>query len=286
MTSNMGTYSKSIYKHQPCGTRMDMGEAGIDVIVRSISSWADFKPNKAYPGRVKYAGHTDNPPYDVYRYISTLEDVLRPLEEMGRDLLGEEAMEHHCRRWAAEDELRNNPPNDSFVMIAFGATPGPGAEIVKSIINGSGVRVSLVHLQEEAYLKSALIHAEGCDSEWSRYYQGERQPLSPGEAATLGLEEFEEEKVTLVITEHAAVVDFLVERGLVQEGTRVVSSATKEDVRDRHVIGDLPLDVAAVARSVTSIEFSGPLVAGEEGVTVKQVRDLFRGTKRFSVSGR
>jgi hypothetical protein len=59
---------------------------------------------------------------------------------------------------------------------------------------------------------------------------------------------------TIVVTRHPALLDLLVERGLVRPGTPAIAHATPEDVRGRHVIGVLPLSLAAIAATVTEIE--------------------------------
>lgn len=58
---------------------------------------------------------------------------------------------------------------------------------------------------------------------------------------------------TVVITRHPALVALLEERGIIPAGTPVISHATPDDVRDRDVIGVLPLSLAALANSVTEI---------------------------------
>ena len=58
---------------------------------------------------------------------------------------------------------------------------------------------------------------------------------------------------TIVVTRHAALVELLRERGIIGEGARVIEHASPEDVRGKHVIGVLPLALAALAASVTEI---------------------------------
>lgn len=58
-------------------------------------------------------------------------------------------------------------------------------------------------------------------------------------------------KINLIVTRHAGLVEWLRLRGI--EGD-VVAHATTETVRDRHVFGVLPLNLAAVAASVTNVD--------------------------------
>ena len=58
---------------------------------------------------------------------------------------------------------------------------------------------------------------------------------------------------TIVITRHPALVEYLAEINLIPAGTPVISHATPADVQGRHVIGVLPLSLAALAESVTEV---------------------------------
>ena len=69
----------------------------------------------------------------------------------------------------------------------------------------------------------------------------------------------------IVITRHEALVALLRERGLIGDDVRVISHATSEDVRGKHVIGVLPLSLAALAASVTEISLTlSPELRGKE----------------------
>lgn len=57
----------------------------------------------------------------------------------------------------------------------------------------------------------------------------------------------------IVVTRHPALVTLLKERGLVSEDVRVLTHASAEDVRGRHVFGVLPLHLAAEAARVTEV---------------------------------
>lgn len=63
----------------------------------------------------------------------------------------------------------------------------------------------------------------------------------------------------LIVTRHAGLVEWLRLRGI--EGD-VVAHATPETVKDRHVFGVLPLNLAAVAASVTNVDM--PRMAAEQ----------------------
>lgn len=70
---------------------------------------------------------------------------------------------------------------------------------------------------------------------------------------------------TIIITRHAALVELLVERGIAASDTPVIAHATPDDVRNRHVIGVLPLALAALAATVTEIPLAlTPDLRGKE----------------------
>jgi hypothetical protein len=60
-------------------------------------------------------------------------------------------------------------------------------------------------------------------------------------------------KEFVIVTRHPAFLELLRRRGLVPPNTPVVEHATPEDVRGRHVFGQLPLELAALAASLTTI---------------------------------
>ena len=253
---------------------MDQGESGIDVIVRHIDDWVDFKPNKAWPGRIEYETHTGDPACDVYVYTRP------PLPEAEE---GETQWAHGHR--VTKAMRSSNPPGcDSWFMVAFDAHPGPGAEIVKTIINGRGVRTSLVRLTDGAYLKSSLINDEGSERKWGVFNKGKREPVSPGEAASMGIEETTTSAIELVVSPHIAVFSFLVQEGVVTGNARLLNKATAADVAGKHIAGSVPVEIASAAKSVTTLQLSRPLPATGP-VTVSDVRERFLRLSRFSVSG-
>ena len=80
--------------------------------------------------------------------------------------------------------------------------------------------------------------------------------------------------MTVVVTRHPALVQLLQERGLIHEDTPVLTHVTPEDVADQHVIGVLPLSLAAQARSVTEIPLAlAPEDRGKE-LSIERLREI------------
>lgn len=88
----------------------------------------------------------------------------------------------------------------------------------------------------------------------------------------------------LVVTRHQALVDFLVHEGIIEKGVRVVAHATADDVQYKHVIGVLPLRLAALAASVTEATLELPLELRGAELTEAQVREYYRGMATYTVT--
>ncbi|MGH7756809.1 MAG: CRISPR-associated protein Csx16 [Vulcanimicrobiaceae bacterium] len=69
--------------------------------------------------------------------------------------------------------------------------------------------------------------------------------------------------LTVIVSRHPAAVQFI-QRFDGYRNVAVLNHATLDDVRGKHVIGNVPLRLAAAARKVTVIEFSGEPPRGQE----------------------
>jgi hypothetical protein len=68
--------------------------------------------------------------------------------------------------------------------------------------------------------------------------------------------------IDLVVTRHPALVAYLRARGIIADDTPIVSRATVDDVRGRHVLGVVPLRLSAWCHRVTEVT----LAQGIEGI--------------------
>lgn len=78
----------------------------------------------------------------------------------------------------------------------------------------------------------------------------------------------------IVITRHSGLVDYLIDIGLIDQNTPVIAHATAEDVRDKHVIGVLPLSLAALAASITELPLALPPELRGVELTSAEVRQF------------
>lgn len=75
----------------------------------------------------------------------------------------------------------------------------------------------------------------------------------------------------LVVTRHPALVQYLIEIGLVNSDVKVLTHAMGEDVLDRIVIGELPYQLAALAEAVVEVPLNLPSELQGKELTLEQV---------------
>ena len=62
----------------------------------------------------------------------------------------------------------------------------------------------------------------------------------------------------IIVTRHPALVTYILEARIAPVDTPVVTHVTDDDVRDKHVIGVLPMRLAALAATMTEIPLQIP----------------------------
>ena len=91
---------------------------------------------------------------------------------------------------------------------------------------------------------------------------------------------------TIIITRHPALVQLLAERGIIDGTEAVLSHASPEDVCGRHVIGVLPLSLAAMAASVTEVPLAlAPEDRGQE-LGIDRLREVAGDAVTYVVADR
>lgn len=79
-------------------------------------------------------------------------------------------------------------------------------------------------------------------------------------------------KVDLIITRHPALVEYLRELGLVEDGVEVITHASPEKVVGRHVCGVLPHSLSCLTASFTEVPLALPAELRGVELTLEQVR--------------
>ena len=88
---------------------------------------------------------------------------------------------------------------------------------------------------------------------------------------------------TIVVTRHKALVEFLIETGMVTAETPIIAHVTSKDVEGMHVIGVLPLHLAALAATVTEIPLDIPAELRGKELDLEQVRRFAGDPVTYSV---
>lgn len=87
----------------------------------------------------------------------------------------------------------------------------------------------------------------------------------------------------VVVTRHQPLVQYLRELGYIGPDTPILSHATASDVRDRHVLGKLPLSVACAAASVSEIPLHlEPQDRGHE-ISLARLREVAQEPRTYKV---
>lgn len=82
-----------------------------------------------------------------------------------------------------------------------------------------------------------------------------------------------EEKI--VVTRHPALVDYLLEQGVISVGEfRLITHATIDDVAGKDVIGVLPMALASAANTITEVPLMVPQELRGRELSLDQVREF------------
>ena len=77
---------------------------------------------------------------------------------------------------------------------------------------------------------------------------------------------------TVIVTRHPALLQYLHELGVVAEGTPILSHATADDVRCKHVYGVLPMRLAAEAAALTEVSMNVPAEWRGTELSLEQIK--------------
>jgi putative CRISPR-associated protein (TIGR02620 family) len=89
----------------------------------------------------------------------------------------------------------------------------------------------------------------------------------------------------IIVSRHAGAVAWLQQKFPQVAPARVFAEVTAEDVRDQIVVGNLPLHLAALCRSVIAIEFAGAPPRGAE-YTPKDMEKAGARLRQYTVAAR
>lgn len=79
--------------------------------------------------------------------------------------------------------------------------------------------------------------------------------------------------IQIIITRHAALVEYCREIGLINESTEVVSHATPEVVQGKHVLGVLPHSLSCLCASFTEVPLILPAELRGKELSIEDMRE-------------
>lgn len=86
---------------------------------------------------------------------------------------------------------------------------------------------------------------------------------------------------TIIVTRHSGLVDWLAQHGITG---KVIAQATPDDVRDKYVIGVLPLSLASLAEKITTVDYNCPFDLRGVDLTPQQLDDFGAKMNTYIVS--
>ena len=85
----------------------------------------------------------------------------------------------------------------------------------------------------------------------------------------------------VLVTRHEALVEYFKELGI--KFDKVISHATEEDVRGNDVYGVLPLRLASLANTVTTIDMNLPAEMRGKELSLEDIEKYFTGMSTYKV---
>lgn len=90
-------------------------------------------------------------------------------------------------------------------------------------------------------------------------------------------------KIDLIVTRHPALKSFLIEKGVATADTPVLPHASAADVEGKAVAGILPMHLAALTASFTTVELALPLELRGKELSIEDMRRYCKGLRTFVI---
>lgn len=89
--------------------------------------------------------------------------------------------------------------------------------------------------------------------------------------------------MTVIVTQHDALVSYLQKIGMTNGDEEIIEHAFQEDIKDRDVIGILPLHLAVLANTVTTVPLNIPPDMRNQELTLEDIEELAGDIQTFKV---
>lgn len=91
-------------------------------------------------------------------------------------------------------------------------------------------------------------------------------------------------KIDLVVTRHNALVEYLIEEGVVDPDVKVIPHATPEQIAGKHVCGVLPHSLSCLASAFTEVPLVLPPELRGKELTVDDIRNHAKEPQTYCVT--
>lgn len=89
---------------------------------------------------------------------------------------------------------------------------------------------------------------------------------------------------TIVVTRHEALIEYLLEIGLITKDTPVISHANPEEIKGKDVIGVLPLSLAVLTNTITEVPLKlTPEDRGRE-LSLERLKEISDSPRTYTVN--
>ncbi len=88
----------------------------------------------------------------------------------------------------------------------------------------------------------------------------------------------------IVVTRHKGLLEFLRNKGLISSDTPTVGHAQLKDVEGLHVLGILPLNLAAKAASITTVDLEVPIELRGKELSAEQTAQHYVGLTTYRIT--
>jgi hypothetical protein len=88
---------------------------------------------------------------------------------------------------------------------------------------------------------------------------------------------------TIIVTRHPALLELLSEKLYISNTTPVISHATEDDVKGKHVIGILPHHLSCLTASITEVALDIPEDKRGQELSIEELRLYYKGFATYRV---
>jgi len=89
----------------------------------------------------------------------------------------------------------------------------------------------------------------------------------------------------VIVTKHQALAQYIIEQGFADKDTPILDSVSADNIREKDVLGVLPIRLAQFTRTYTEFPIELPKSARGKELTIEQVREFAKKPIVYMVIG-